>query len=189
MPADPVFRLARAVVFAAVCVLVTASPAEAHTSLTKAVPGQDSRVPSPARVELTFADPVRFTGVVVLDAKQGHHESGRPQAVDNRVTQRIAGVLAPGVYTVGWRVVAPDGHPVTGEYRFTVTGAPATGPKPSAASATAQPSAPVSTSPASPAAQPAARTSSAGWWWVGLGLLLVAAAAGGVALVRRHRRA
>lgn len=169
-------------------VLVTATPAEAHTSLTAAVPGKGSKVPSPARVELTYADPVRFPGVVVLDAKGGHHESGRPQARDNRVTQQVAGVLTPGVYTVGWRVVAPDGHPVTGEYRFTVTGAPATGPKPSTASATAQPSAPAGTPPAaSPAARQAARTSSAGWWWVGLGLLLVAAAVGGVALVRRRR--
>jgi methionine-rich copper-binding protein CopC len=101
-------------------VLVTAAPAEAHTTLTASSPAKGAAVTSPAQIRLTFGDPVRFTGVVVEDAKGGHHEAGKAQAVDNHVTQAVAGVLPPGVYTVGWRVVAPDGHPVTGEYRFTV---------------------------------------------------------------------
>lgn len=61
-----------------------------------------------------------------------HHESGRSQAVDNTVTEKIAGRLGSGVYTVGWRVVAPDGHPVSGEYRFTVTGTDTGAPAPPA---------------------------------------------------------
>ena len=103
-------------------VLTTALPAYAHTSLTSSDPAKGATVTSPRQIRLTFADPVRFTGVVVVDAHGGHHESGKSQAVDNHVTEAIAGVLPPGVYTVGWRVVAPDGHPVTGKYTFTVKG-------------------------------------------------------------------
>jgi hypothetical protein len=115
-----------------------------------------------------------------VDAVGGHHESGKPQAVDNQVTEQVAGVLAPGVYTVGWRVVAPDGHPVTGEYRFTVkSGGNTTSPAPTASRASPAPT-------ASPAARPAERSSGAGWWWIGLVVLLVALAGGGVALARRR---
>ncbi len=163
--------VAAAVVTGAV---VGALPAEAHTSLTDATPGKGDTVASPARVKLTFTDPVRFPGLVVLDSAKHHHESGRPHAVDNTVTATIAGTLAPGVYTVGWRVVAPDGHPVTGDYRFTVKGTAA---------------APVTQAPtrsASPSARPAESGSGTSWWWVGLGVLVVAAAAGGVALLRRR---
>jgi hypothetical protein len=166
-------------------VLLTAAPAEAHTTLTSSNPAKGATVVSPAQIRLTFADPVRFTGVVVTDAHGGHHESGKSQAVDNHVTKAVAGPLAAGAYTVGWRVVAPDGHPVTGEFKFTVTGSGgAASPAPSSSSASS------SSAPAGPATQPAAQptkqTSSAGWWWIGLAILAVALAGGGLALVRRR---
>jgi methionine-rich copper-binding protein CopC len=161
-------------------VLVTAVPAEAHTTLTSSNPAKGATVTSPAQIQLTFADPVRFTGVVVTDAHGGHHESGKSQAVDNHVTEAVAGPLAAGAYTVGWRVVAPDGHPVTGEFRFTVKGGGGT--------ASSAPSS--SAAPAGPATPPAARSteqgSSAGWWWIGLAILVVALAGGGLALARRR---
>ena len=131
---------------------------------------------APAEIHLTYADPVRFPGVVVRDAKGGHHESGKPSAVDNHVVEKVAGALAPGIYTVGWRVVAEDGHPVTGEFTFTVKGG-------GSASASSAPTAPAS---AQPAAQAEKKGSSAGWWWIGLVVLILALAGGGVALARRR---
>lgn len=169
-----------AVATALLGVLVTAAPAEAHTTLTSASPAKGATVTSPAQIRLTFADPVRFTGVIVVDAKGGHHESGKSQAVDNHVTEPVAGVLTPGVYTVGWRVVAPDGHPVTGEYKFTVKGGAA------ASSSSTAPTTPAA-SAASPAAEPVKHTSSAGWWYVGLAILVIALVGGGLALARRRR--
>lgn len=173
--------LATAAVSAVGGVVLAAAPAQAHTSLTGASPAKGSTVESPAAVKLTFADPVRFPGAVVVDAKGGHHESGKAHAVDNTVTERIAGPLAPGVYTVGWRVVAPDGHPVTGDYRFTVraSAGSSTAPAPSGA-----PSAGDTISPTLTTGAPGSGTS---WWWVGLGLLVVVAAGGGLALARRRR--
>lgn len=158
-------------------VLATAAPAEAHTTLTSSDPAKGASVAAPAQIRLTYADPVRFPGVVLLDAKGGHHEAGKASAVDNHVTQQVGGTLPPGVYTVGWRVVAEDGHPVTGEYKFTVKG----GGSPSAASAGAP-----SSAPASPAAEPAQHTSSAGWWWIGLVVVVLAVIGGALALLRRR---
>lgn len=176
-------RIAPAAAAAALLgVLVTATPAQAHTTLTSADPAKGATVTSPARVRLTFADPVRFTGVVIVDAHGGHHEAGKAQAVDNSVTEQVAGVLAPGPYTVGWRVVAPDGHPVTGEYTFTVKGGGT--PPASSAPASSAPAQPATST--TPAAGTAKQSSSAGWWWIGLVVLVLALAGGGLALVRRR---
>ncbi|WP_433175595.1 copper resistance CopC family protein [Actinoallomurus sp. CA-150999] len=191
----PVARFTAAVTATTLAGLLTgvlgAAPAEAHTTLTAAVPAKNSKVPSPARIKLTFAEAVRFPGIVVLDAKGGHHESGKAQATDATVTEQVGGVLPPGVYTVGWRVVAEDGHPVTGDYKFTVVGG--TSPaatSPAATSPATGSAAPAAGAPSStPAAQKTTSTSSAGWLWVGLGAVVVAVVVGGVALLRRRRTA
>lgn len=161
-------KVATALGVAALAGVLTAAPAAAHTSLVAAAPADGATVRPPAAVELTYADPVRFVGVVVLDARGGHHESGRPRAVDAKVTERIAGTLADGSYTVGWRVVAPDGHPVSGRYRFTVSGSAAPGTS-------------------SPVPQSSGGRTSAGWWWVALGALLLVGVGGGVARLRSTR--
>ena len=143
------FRRLAAATGLATITLAVAAPAQAHTSLTDATPAKGSTVRPPARIVLTYADPVRFPGVVVIDAHGGHHESGKARVSGNKVTEQVAGVLAPGVYTVGWRVVAEDGHPVTGEYRFTVAG----GASPPASAGSAAPSATTPTGPAAGSAK------------------------------------
>lgn len=170
---------------AALAGLLMAAPAEAHTTLTSAVPATGSKVPSPAQIKLTFAEPVKFPGVVVLDTKGGHHESGKAHAAGATVTEQVAGVLPAGVYTVGWRVVSADGHPVTGDYKFTVVGG--SSPSPAPGSVTAGSSAPAAAAPSStPAAQRTGSTPSASWWWVGLGAVIIAGSAGGAELYRRR---
>ncbi|MEV0408620.1 copper resistance protein CopC [Actinoallomurus sp. NPDC050550] len=189
----PVARFTAAVTATTLAGLLTgvlgAAPAEAHTTLTSAVPAKNSKVPSPARIKLTFAEAVRFPGIVVLDAKGGHHESGKAQATDATVTEQVGGVLPPGVYTVGWRVVAEDGHPVTGDYKFTVVGG--TSPSPAATSPAATSPATGSAAPAAgaPAARQTSSSSGGGWGWVGLGAAVVAVLIAGVVLLRRRRTA
>jgi copper resistance protein C len=161
----------------ALLLCVVAPPASAHTELRSASPAKGSTVSSPAEIVLTFNDPVRLPQVVVTDAAGDRQVQGAARAVDNKVTQTVSGPLGPGTYTVGWRVVASDGHPLSGTYRFTVEG-------------TAQSGAPVQPSVPAPAASPAAGSGDggggAGWLWVGLAALLIAALAGGGALLRRR---
>jgi methionine-rich copper-binding protein CopC len=191
-------RAARAVTATAAAVLIlaaTAGPAAAHTSLKAASPGIGSTVSPPSRILLTYVDPVGFPQVVLTDAAGGRHESGKAQAVDNTVTEQVAGTLASGVYTVGWRVVATDGHPVSGEYRFIVKvgarspnaasgGTGAQGP-----GATGRPGSGSVTGPASGAAPrtaaPGTGSSGTGWWWIGLAALLGAGMIAVIALARR----
>ncbi|MGI8334250.1 copper resistance CopC family protein [Actinomadura scrupuli] len=176
---DRSVRIAVVTAGAALAFAATTGPVSAHTSLKAASPAIGSTVAPPSTLALTFADPVRFPQVVLLDAAGGRHESGTARAVDNVVTQPVGGTLAPGPYTVGWRVVALDGHPVSGKYRFTVKGG--TGPAGSASGPVAGPA----PSGGPPAAAPAAGSSGTGWWWIGLAALLAGGSIAGIVIARR----
>ncbi|MGI5205985.1 copper resistance CopC family protein [Spirillospora sp. CA-108201] len=151
----------------------TAVPASAHTGLTSASPAKDSTVAAPSQIVLTYADPVRLPRVVVTDGSRRQYQAGSARAVDNKVTQAVNGTLPNGQYTVGWRVVASDGHPVEGSFTFTVQGS----------TGAAQPPAPA------PSGTDAASTGdsggSSGWLWIGLAAVVLAVAAGIVAWFRR----
>ncbi|MCP2340207.1 copper resistance CopC family protein [Actinomadura rupiterrae] len=170
---------------AAVAVLgVPAVPASAHTSLTSSNPAANAKVASPAEITLKYADPVGFPQVVLADASGGRHEAGTAHAVDNTVTEAVKGPLPNGVYTVGWRVVASDGHPVTGEFKFTVTGSSAAPGQAASAPASASPTQPSAAS--APRSEKSSGGGSAGWLWLGLGVAVLALLVGGVAWMRRR---
>ncbi|MEV4004779.1 copper resistance CopC family protein [Actinomadura sp. NPDC049753] len=153
----------------------TAVPASAHTALTSASPGKNATVAAPSQIVLTYGDPVRLPRVVVTAGSGEQYQAGPARAVDNKVTQAVGGTLPDGKYTVGWRVVASDGHPVEGTYTFTVQGS----------SGRAEPPAP------SPSRKTVVSTDgsggSSGWLWIGLIAVVLAAAAGAVAWFRRSR--
>jgi methionine-rich copper-binding protein CopC len=150
--------------------VISAAPASAHTALQGASPADGSAVKPPTQIVLTYTEPVQFTQVAVTDAAGRQYQSGKALNVDNTVTQNLSTTPPNGRYTVAWRVVAPDGHPVEGTYKFTVTGSSATAPA------------------AAPAAsnQPTSTSSGTSLWWIVLIVLLIAAAAiGGILLLRQ----
>lgn len=158
---------------------LVASPASAHTTLVSSDPANDATVASITKVTLTYADPVILPRVVVNDAKGGDHVAGPAHATANRVVADLTGPLRPGTYTVGWRVVAPDGHPATGEYRFTVQAAATT---PVTAQTPTTPVTHVSPTPLSTSSG-----SSFSWGWLFLVVLVIAVIGGAVALLLRRR--
>jgi methionine-rich copper-binding protein CopC len=121
------------------------SPASAHTGLVSATPSSGSTVDGvPARVELDFSSPVqaRLAQVVVSDADGYDHVVGPVASFDNRVAAQLEGLRA-GRYTVAYRVVAADGHPVVGRYVFVVSAGAVSG-SPTEAAATGGPEQPAS---------------------------------------------
>jgi len=126
----PALRAAAAALVAAAAGLFAAAfPAFAHAVLQTAVPEPGARLAeSPAYVELVFNEPVDAGAAVVrvLDAGSRTAAEGAAEpAADGRGVRLALPALEEGHYTVSYRVISADGHPVSGAYVFTVGQPPA----------------------------------------------------------------
>nr|WP_246211333.1 copper resistance CopC family protein [Phytoactinopolyspora alkaliphila] len=99
-----------------------ATPAAAHNVLIDSTPSEGSTIESPPEtVELVFDQYVQdeFAQVAVLDAADEAFHGGEPVVEDNVVTQAVND-LPDGDYTISYRVISADGHPVSGTVDFSV---------------------------------------------------------------------
>ncbi|MBX6396349.1 MAG: copper homeostasis periplasmic binding protein CopC, partial [Alicyclobacillaceae bacterium] len=102
------------------------SVASAHAYLVRANPVPNSAVESgPERIQLWFSEPIdpRFAHVTVFGPDGKILVSGSPAADPRDGTSLVVplpGKLDSGTYTVHWRVVSADGHPVAGSFTFSV---------------------------------------------------------------------
>ncbi|MEV0820102.1 copper resistance CopC family protein [Nonomuraea rubra] len=155
--------LASALLASGLVVFGSAAPALAHDTLKSSSPAKNAEVKSLDEVKLEFSAKVRMPFVIVRGDGDAQHESGKPEVDGAVVTQAVEGPLPDGKYTIAYRVVSSDGHPIEGEIPFRVKGAETPAPSPSptpSASGSASGSAseePAATSaPASSAPAPAA---------------------------------
>jgi copper resistance protein C len=171
---------ARGLAFGAVLALLfltPLSPAAAHDVIEAAEPADGSVLASvPAAVKLTFNNtPIALGAAVVVQDQNGVDQSeGGALIIDNHVAQAVKAGAPAGHYTVTWRVVSSDSHPIEGRFTFTVTGTAG-----SSSSATS----PVSAAPAA-GGEPAA-AAGAPWALVAGGSVIVA---GQLAIARSVRR-
>jgi copper transport protein len=110
--------LAAVVVF----LLVTAVPAAAHATLSSSSPADGAVLAAlPPAVTLTFDEPVRpvAAGVEVLDPG-GRSVGGAVAADGPTVTVGLPRPGAQGTYTLTWRVISADSHPVAGAISFSL---------------------------------------------------------------------
>ncbi|MGO4427873.1 copper resistance protein CopC, partial [Streptomyces sp. MCAF7] len=106
-----------------------ASPAAAHAALTATDPADGAVVKTaPEQVGLTFSEGVLLSrdSVRILDPKSNRVDTGNPAHVGGK-SSTAAVALRPGLpngtYTVAWKVVSEDSHPVAGAFTFSI-GAP-----------------------------------------------------------------
>ncbi|MFD5574469.1 copper resistance CopC family protein [Streptomyces cadmiisoli] len=170
----------------------TAGPAAAHTELEAAGPGANARLTAlPPRVTLTFSDTMtqKFAEVAVTAPNGDAAAQGEPQVEGRTVTLPLDTDAPAGRYTVGYRVVSADGHPVSGSYTFTVEKAADPTPTPTAGSGST-----VRGEEPKTRAEPVARQGGGGSSGAtvaivaGAGALAVAAAAVAATLLRRRNR-
>ena len=123
-PSRRTWRPALAAVAAVVAALGAAPAASAHAELMTTEPANDSVVQtSPERVSLYFNEPVEtaFGAVRVFDASARRVDTGRVQRpVSDTVAVALEPDLPRGTYTVTWRVVSADSHPIAGAFVFHV---------------------------------------------------------------------
>ncbi|GAA4555406.1 hypothetical protein GCM10023193_01700 [Planotetraspora kaengkrachanensis] len=156
------------------------APAQAHTTLKSSTPEKNAEVESLGKVTLEFSESVRFPTLLVRGAGGKRYESGQPVVNGVKVSIGVDESIPDGAYTIAWRVVSEDGHPLTGEIPFTVAGKPSppatqeagtpsatpTSAASDAATASATPTAAVAASPAADAQKDEDKPLIPGWIWV-----------------------
>lgn len=102
-----------------------ASPVAAHTDLVGSAPksGQTLSEP-PGEITLRFGADLLSAGatVVAKDSSGAKVDVGPAVVAGREVTAPWPASADSGTYTVAWRAVADDGHPLEGTFTFTVQG-------------------------------------------------------------------
>ncbi|NGN68580.1 copper resistance protein CopC/CopD, partial [Streptomyces sp. A7024] len=123
-------RMAATLLGALLCALAGglfgASPAAAHAALTGTDP-QDGAVvkTAPKDISLSFSEGVQLSAdsVRVLDPKGNDVAKGEPHHVGGKAASAAVALrsgLPEGTYTVAWKAVSADSHPVAGAFTFSI---------------------------------------------------------------------
>lgn len=116
--------------------VLAAPPAAAHDRLTGSDPADGSQLDAPpAAITLTFnTEPLSVEPqVVVTDSAGTVVVQGSPTIAGPTATLPLDTAATPlggDSYTVAWRVVSSDGHPIEGTFGFSVADQPAAEPAP-----------------------------------------------------------
>lgn len=123
-PHTPFVRVAGAIlglVALLAVLLVNASPASAHARLESSSPADGSTLTAvPPEVSLRFNEPIK-EGLNEVSVRSGSTDvaEGKVEVEGNSVYQPVKYSMKPGKYTVTYKVVSADGHPVSGSVSFT----------------------------------------------------------------------
>lgn len=130
-------RLFAALLLAVVATIGLAAPASAHNTLVGSDPAGGAALPAgPQKVTLTFDQPVQqgFNTITVTAADGTRWEDGPASVSGSTVSAPLRPLGPAGEYTIGYRILSADGHPVSGAVKFTLTtpgtGTPASVPPP-----------------------------------------------------------
>ncbi|WP_405922146.1 copper resistance CopC/CopD family protein [Streptomyces sp. NBC_00122] len=103
-----------------------AGPALAHTALSGSDPADGAVLDTPPRqVTLTFTESVSFPDDALrvlspanerVNPRPAQHADGK----GNTARVELSDKLPQGTYTVAWRVVSADSHPISGAFTFSI---------------------------------------------------------------------
>jgi methionine-rich copper-binding protein CopC len=107
---------------------LSTGPAFAHAELVGSSPTADSSVATVTEVSITAGEELLDIGansegfvMVVTDSTGLYYGDGCVSVTGDTASMPVS-INAPGDYSVAYRVVSNDGHPVEGEFTFSVTG-------------------------------------------------------------------
>ena len=108
----------------AAALLGVSAPASAHDAAESSSPAQGATVASPPeKVSVTFNKNPLGIGAQfsVKDSSGAEWADGAVDIVDNVASQKLKAGAPAGTYTVAWRVVSSDSHPIEGTFGFTAS--------------------------------------------------------------------
>ena len=119
--------LRKILVLCAVLLISSPTSAFAHGEMVRADPAANSRVISaPAEVSIEFDGKLQVLGnatinIITIKDDKGQIISEPVSTVEGmKITSKITSLEVTGLISVSYRIVSEDGHPVEGEYSFTV---------------------------------------------------------------------
>ncbi|CCQ13612.1 putative copper resistance protein [Rhodococcus sp. AW25M09] len=117
-------RLAAITAITLAATALSIAPASAHASLQSSNPAENAVLDAaPDEVTLTFSQDLQstFATVTVVGSDRSQWGASEPVVDGNTVTVDLDGLGDAGEYTIGYRVVSGDGHPITGAIPFQLT--------------------------------------------------------------------
>ena len=114
----------RRVIYATLVLLFAFSSAvSAHTGLTSSSPAEGEEVVGDVHeVVMEFNTKIETTSTVkVFNENKEEIIVGNTQVSDNILTGGFMSPLDNGTYTVEWKIIGADGHPIQGTYSFIVS--------------------------------------------------------------------
>ncbi len=120
-PLRSITAILSAVLLALAVLLGTGGAADAHDELTGSNPAEGATVEVlPPTLELDFSNVPSGIGaqVQVLDEAGTDWADGPVSIVDRAASQPLRPGAPAGAYTVNWRVVSSDSHPIEGTFAF-----------------------------------------------------------------------
>lgn len=116
-------RLALVLVVLALGTLCGVGPAQAHSRLVSSDPAEGAAlVQPPASATLVFSEALVELGAGAELTGPGGSVPVAIEVSGVSLVARWDGALAPGAYSLAWRVTSADGHPISGTLAFSVTG-------------------------------------------------------------------
>lgn len=111
----------RQMTLALLVLAATATGALAHSKAEQTTPANEATIEEVEAIEMRFDDPMRVTAIT-LTGPDGDVSIERETGMD-AVTEFRAlppADLPNGAYTVDWRGLSSDGHPMQGTFSFTI---------------------------------------------------------------------
>ena len=101
------------------------SPAYAHAQLTTSNPKANATLfVMPSQIRLQFSDEIiELPGgnvITVTSASGRRIDVGATTVLGNQMTVKLRKISTLGKYTVRYRVISEDGHPVNASYKFSL---------------------------------------------------------------------
>ncbi|MDN4472449.1 copper resistance CopC family protein [Demequina zhanjiangensis] len=184
------------VLLLALAAVVPGTAASAHTSLSSTDPEQGAEVSDLEQVTLTFTGAVLDLGTTLVLVQGEERVELEPTFPTETTVVADVPELASGAWSLMYRIVAEDGHPLEGQVDFTVAGgaaeptAEATETAEAALPSTSAEPAPISaelpSASASPEAVQADEPRTGGWVRFAGAAVLVAVAAAVIVWLRRR---
>jgi len=107
--------------------IISPTYAFSHGEMIRSNPAANSRVTAvPAEVSIEFDGKLQVLGNATINSITVKDDKGQVisepvSTVDGmRITSKLASLDVTGLISVSYRIVSEDGHPVEGEYSFTV---------------------------------------------------------------------